>query len=91
MDVVEFRGMEQSIVQLSGVALTLVPVVVALTSIIKAFITDTRYSPIISLVLGIAGALALLPGAVGVAIVTGIVIGLTASGLYSGAKSVVGN
>lgn len=72
-------------------ALTLVPVVVALTSIIKAFITDTRYSPIISLVLGIAGALALLPGAVGVAIVTGIVIGLTASGLYSGAKSVVGN
>lgn len=81
--------MEQSIIELSGVALTLVPVVVALTSIIKAWVTDTRFAPVVSIILGIAGALLLIPGTLGTSIVTGIVIGITASGVYSGAKSIV--
>lgn len=80
--------MEQTAIQLSGVALVLVPIVVALTSITKTFIQDSRFYPVVALVLGVVGALVLIPGSIAVSSVTGIVIGLTAAGVYSGAKAV---
>ena len=81
--------MEQSIVELSGMGLTLVPVVVALTSIIKAWVSDNRLAPVVSIVLGVAGSVFLIPAELTTSIITGIIIGLTASGAYSGAKTVV--
>lgn len=77
------------VVELSGVALTLVPVVVALTSIIKAFILDSRFYPVISIGLGMALSILVLPSSIAVSVVSGLIIGLTASGAYSGVKSMV--
>lgn len=74
-------------VQLSAVGLAMIPIVMALVSVAKLYV-DSRYAPLISLALGIAGAL-LIPSVslFGSALLGGIVIGLSASGAYSGAKA----
>lgn len=75
------------ILQLSPAIVALVPVVMGITTVLKNFI-DSRYSPIVALALGVAGSF-LFPGAtLAATIVSGIVVGLTASGVYSGVKSV---
>lgn len=76
------------LVQMSAVSLGLVPVVMGLTSLVKTYL-DSRWSPIVSLVLGIAGAFIFPSATIGLTVLQGILIGLTASGLYSGVKSVI--
>lgn len=63
----------------------LVPVIVALTSLSKVYV-NSKWAPLISLVLGVLGAFA-FNGAGLSTVFSGLVIGLTASGLYSGAKT----
>jgi hypothetical protein len=67
--------------------LSLVPLVVALTQLLKtSFKVEARYAAVLALVLGVAGALAL--GGLSVeAVLQGLVVGLTASGAYSGVKA----
>ena len=73
------------------VGLAAVPVVVGLVEVCKRWIADDRWYPIIALAFGVAinltiayqtGTDYLLAGLVG------IVVGLAASGLYSGGKAV---
>lgn len=79
-----------SAVVLSANAIAVVPIVVALTSLAKMYI-DSRWAPLISLALGIASAFVVPSVAFfGSPLLGGIVIGLAASGLYSGAKTVAG-
>lgn len=66
----------------------LVALVIGLTQITKGFVKNEKFYPLISLALGIA--LSLLVFGLGVVgLLTGIVIGLSASGLYSGATTIV--
>lgn len=64
----------------------IVPVVVAITQAIKNLGLDSKFSPIVAIVLGIVftltiGGLSLESG------LKGLIFGLSASGLYSGAKA----
>lgn len=71
--------------------LLLIPLVLAVTSLAKGFLPENqsgKWSPAISALAGIAGGL-LTIGVTRQGILTGLIIGLTASGLYSGSKSVV--
>ena len=63
-----------------GVA-PLVPIVTALVQIAKLFIEDTKYLPIISLLLGV-GITLLYKGVSGEAGICGVIVGLAASGFY---------
>jgi len=65
--------------------LVLVPVVLGLVQTAKVVGVNSRYAPLISLVLGVAGTFLLGH----LDILQGIVIGLTASGLFSGTKTTI--
>lgn len=71
----------------SPAILVLVPIIVGLVALAKLYISS-RFAPLIALALGIIGAF-LINGTsgVGVTVISGIVIGLSASGLYSGTKA----
>lgn len=63
-----------------------IPVIVALVQIVKQFAIDAKWMPLIAVVLGIIFAGISLGFEAG-SIVTGIIWGLSAVGLYSGGKS----
>lgn len=74
-----------------GWGILLIPLVIAITSLIKGFLPEnqiSRFSPVISALAGIGGGM-LTIGITRQGILTGLIIGLTASGLFSGAKSIV--
>ncbi len=77
--------MEINLIELSSLIAAVVGIVQVLK---KSFDMKTKYAPLASLVLGIASAF-LFPQDVGIGITiyTGIIIGLSSSGLYSGAKT----
>ena len=79
--------MDITLIQLSASSLALVPVVLALTSLLKSYI-EPRWSPLISIGLGIAGAFLVPAITVPLTILQGVLIGVTASGIYSGGKAV---
>lgn len=66
----------------------LVPLIIGVVGVFKTAGIPSRLAPLISLLLGVGGVL-LLPYdfAIGVQILIGIGTGLSASGLYSGAKA----
>ena len=77
--------------------IALIAVIVGLVELVKVVTPEAykptvkRISPLISLVLGIvAGIVYVEPGNPELAILAGIVMGLSASGLYSGGKSIAG-
>lgn len=71
-----------------GVAL--LPVIIGLLEIIKAFKVPTKYIPLISLAIGILmGIFFIAPGEYPKAILLGIQLGLAAVGLHSGVKNAI--
>jgi predicted RND superfamily exporter protein len=71
--------------------LAAVPVIVALVQVFKAFVTDERFWPLIAIVVGVAWNVAvgyITRQDLAVAGVTGIVVGLAASGLYDVGRGV---
>jgi len=69
----------------------LVAIITGLTEVIKRIGLPSQFAPIVSIALGLA--LAFLNRqnfSIDIVIMTGIVAGLTASGLYSGVKAVAG-
>lgn len=72
--------------------LVLVPVVLGLVEGIKQMGVSTKFSPLFSLILGVLGVYLLGNFVIsGPLILEGIVVGLTAAGLYSGAKKTFTN
>lgn len=72
-----------------------VPVVAALVEACKPFIKDHRFWPFVSVGLGVAYAVVLAltlatPRPIALTVLSGIVTGLAASGLYSGIRVVKG-
>lgn len=66
--------------------LVLVPIVIALVQILRGVGLPTQFAPVAALVIGVTGAIALTTPSV-VAAIQGILVGLSASGLYSGSKT----
>lgn len=81
--------METILVNFASVSLILVPVVVGLTQIVKSFVIDARYAPIVSIVFGILLSFVSPQVTIALTVFQGILFGLIASGLYSGVKTVV--
>ena len=78
----------ESLFVLSPASLTLVPVVIALVSLSKKYGVPSKFAPITSIVFAIGGLFLFgaLPWQADIA--QGLLIGLTASGLFSGTKSI---
>lgn len=68
----------------------LVLVIVAVCQGVKYAGVSSRYIPILAIVLGIAGAV-YLAGADWLEVASGVIAGLTSSGLYSGLKKTIIN
>ena len=70
----------------------LIPIVVALAQVVKGIGLDVKYVPLVDIFLGVLGAYFYVPSAhnnVPMGILIGIIIGLSASGLYSGGKNTI--
>ena len=77
-------------VTLSTAAMGLIPIIMAVTSVSKTYI-EAKWSPLIALVLSFVAAFLLVPtGDVTTTVIEAIIMGLTASGLYSGSKATYG-
>lgn len=68
--------------------LALVPVVLGVVQVGKIAGLSSRWAPVLSLVLGV-GAVSLLDSWTAANVVQGVIVGLSASGLWSGVKSTV--
>lgn len=81
--------MDNTIVSLSAQGLVLVPIVMALVSLVKMYV-DSYWSPLFALIFGVAGSL-LIGGVtlLGSPWLGGIVVGLMAAGLYSGGAKLI--
>lgn len=75
-------------IEISPAIVALVPIIIGLTSVAKLYL-DSKWAPLIALALGIGGAFFIPASTVAITILSGIVVGLTASGLYAGTKAVV--
>ncbi|MDP5275262.1 hypothetical protein [Chengkuizengella axinellae] len=70
--------------------IAIVPIIVALVHLAKQIGLSAKYQPVLSLVLGVVtGIVYVAPSDPKQAILVGIVMGLAASGLWSGAKNIV--
>lgn len=74
--------------EFNGIAL--VPLVIGAVEVAKQVGLPTRFAPLISLVLGLGAGFFLHGESLAQAVVSGLMIGLSASGLYSATKTVVG-
>ena len=79
--------MDIALVQISAVSLALVPVVIALTQIVKVFLLDSRWAAIVSIGFGILLAFAIPQTNIALTVLQGVLIGLTASGAFTGARA----
>lgn len=73
-------------IQVSPVLLASVPIVIGVVSVFKGVGLPSKWAPIISLVLGL-GVSFLVGGPLLTVILAGLIVGLSASGLYSGSKA----
>lgn len=70
----------------------LIPLIVGLVELVKGFGVHKKFLPVISLFLGIAaGVFYLYPEDIKKGILVGMMLGLSASGLYSGTKNTIEN
>lgn len=65
----------------------LIPATMGLVDVAKRAGLPNKYAPVVSLVIGIGLGLATNTGNIQSGVITGIAIGLSASGLYSGTKA----
>jgi hypothetical protein len=62
--------------------------IIGIAELLKKVGVDTKYIPIINVVLGLAAGIALNPGDIKAGVFTGLAVGLSAGGLYSGTKKI---
>lgn len=75
-------------IDLDPASMALIPIVVGLVELLKRLGLPSNLAPLAALALGTAGALFYVaPGEPGRAILSGLIIALSAMGLYSGPKA----
>jgi hypothetical protein len=67
----------------------LIPVILGLCELVKQVGLPSRWVPLVSLVLGVVFGAFFLQGSISVRVLQGVVLGLSASGLYSGPKNLI--
>lgn len=72
----------------SPVLFALVPVTIGLVEVVKVTGLPDRFAPISSILIGVALGILVLPTLID-AILGGVIVGLSASGLYSGTRALV--
>lgn len=80
--------METELVLVTPAMLALVPIVVGLVQVAKIYI-DSKWAPLLSLLFGVGGSFLLPIATIPGTLIGGIIIGLSASGLYGQAKKVM--
>lgn len=65
----------------------MVPVITGVVQAIKTAGLPSRFAPLASICLGVLACVGLLQQEIAIEILQGVVVGLAASGLYSGAKA----
>lgn len=65
----------------------LVPIVLGLVEAVKQAGMPSRYAPILSLAFGVAGTFLMSGVVAGSGVIQGLIVGLSAVGLWSGVKS----
>lgn len=75
-------------ITLTPIAVSTIPLVILLVSLLKKYGLKSIYAPLASIVLGI-GFQFLLKETWDIAILQGLLVGLTSSGLYSGGKTIL--
>lgn len=67
-----------------------VAVIIGLSEVVKGFGLNVKFIPVVNLVFGVIGGIVYMyPNDIKVAVFYGVIAGLSASGLYSGAKNTV--
>jgi multidrug transporter EmrE-like cation transporter len=69
-----------------------IPIIIALTQIFKTLGMDKKYYPVSNIVLGILASYFFMPSSqkdIPMAVLLGVITGLSASGLYSSGKSTI--
>lgn len=80
--------MERMTFEIYDVAL--VPIIMGVVQVFKQIGLPKRFSPLLALLLGIAGGIFYVcPTDIKSGIMVGIVLGLSATGLYSGSKNMI--
>lgn len=70
--------------------IALLPVIIGLVELLKKLGLPEKFSALASLILGVAcGFIYVAPGDPAQAVLTGVVLGLSACGLYSGTKNTI--
>lgn len=78
----------ENLFTLGALTIAAIPVVTGLVSVLKSSLDmPSKYAPLASLAFGIA-AVALIGGAWQAIVAQGLLVGLAASGLYSGGKAI---
>jgi len=67
----------------------IIPLILAFVELLKKVGFPVKYTPVVSLVLGVAFGMVYIEGEIKQSVIVGLMLGLSASGLYSGTKSVV--
>ena len=67
----------------------LIAITLGVTEVVKRVKMPTRFLPLVALVIGIALAFIAQIGTIGINVLAGLTIGLTASGLFSGVKATI--
>jgi len=68
----------------------LIPLIIGLIEVFKIFGISKRTMPILSLVLGVlAGTIYIYPHDLKAGVLVGLMMGLSASGMYSGGKAII--
>ena len=75
--------------EISTQFIILVPIVVGFVQVLKVSGVPSRWAPLLSVVLGVLGATVLIGGALRADILQGLMVGLTASGVFSGVKALL--
>jgi di/tricarboxylate transporter len=68
----------------------LIPLIVGLVELVKQLGLPSRYAALVAVALGVGAGFLLTPSDPAQAVVVGIMLGLSASGLYSGTKAALG-
>lgn len=75
--------------ELSTLQLGLIPVIVGVVEVVKSVGLSAKYASLVSLALGIV-TVGVMDSFTATSIIAGLVVGLSASGLYSGTRAVTG-
>ncbi|HBT19826.1 MAG TPA: hypothetical protein DEA47_00365 [Peptococcaceae bacterium] len=76
--------------EISVYGISLIPIIVGIVQLAKKFGFPTRFAPLLSLLLGFTAAFVYIaPGQPKEAVLLGLVMGLSAVGLYSGSKNTI--